>query len=128
MGKNKGTRGERELFHMFWGAGFAAVRLPGSGLSKYPNPDLVVGNKQKKYAIECKCTGDSKEYISKEGIIQLLTFSELFGADPFLAVRFDNHGWFFFHPNELERSKNGNYNISLEDAQKRGRKFDDLKV
>src|SRR3989344_2985518 len=43
--KQKGSKAERELLHMFWAKNFATIRSAGSGSMKYPGPDLLVGKK-----------------------------------------------------------------------------------
>ena len=123
MGKLKGTRAERELLHMFYANDWSCCRVAGSGSSVYPAPDLLAGKKEKKFAIECKNIKGDKKYIDKKDIEELLIFSKNFGADPLIAIKFDNHGWYFLHPNKLEKSKNGNYNISLEIAEEKGLSF-----
>ncbi len=126
MGKIKGTRAERELLHMFYENDWSCCRVAGSGSSPFPAPDLLAGKKDKKFAIECKNIKGNKKYIDKEAVEELLIFSENFGVIPIIAIKFDNHGWYFLNPDKLEKSKNGNYNISIEDAQKKGLSFKEL--
>ena len=52
----------------------------------------------------------------------LFAFSELFGLEPVIAVRFNRLGWFFLNPMDLDDSGK-NWVISLENAQKKGKKF-----
>ena len=124
--KSKGSRYERELLHMLWHAKFAVVRSAGSGLSSYPNPDLIASNGKKCLAIECKSLKNNVKYLKKEDIKQIMEFSKKFGAEPWFGIRFDNVGWYFIHPKKLEKSKNGNFNISLDLAKKRGLTFNKL--
>ena len=126
MGKAKGSRAERELLHMLWHAGFAVIRSAGSGLSSYPNPDLIASNGKKCLAIECKSLKGLTKYLSREDIIQLNDFSKRFKAEPWFGIRFDNEGWYFIQPKKLEKSKNGNFNISINSAKKRGLTFNKL--
>ena len=70
--KGKGTRAERELFHMFWETGsFIGVRSAGSGSTPIPNPDLIVGNGEKTFAIECKALKSGSKYFPKKEIDEL---------------------------------------------------------
>ena len=63
--KAKGTKGERELIHFFHEYSWSAIRVAGSGSSKYPSPDVLAGNALRKIAIECKVTKDTKKYFPK---------------------------------------------------------------
>ena len=51
-----------------------------------------------------------------------ITFSEIFGLKPVLALRFNREGWLFLHPKHLKDSGK-NFVIKLEDAKKKGKKF-----
>lgn len=124
--KNKGTRAERELFHMLWDNGWATLRSAGSGSTPKPSPDLIASNNERILAIECKSIRGNSKYFDKKEISELTEFSKMFGAEPWLAVRFDNNGWFFIIPEDLKISKSGNMSISLEKAMKKGLKFDDV--
>lgn len=126
MSKAKGSRAERELLHMLWQSRFAVVRSAGSGLSSYPNPDLIASNGKKYLAIECKSLKSNIKYLTKDDIKQLLSFSKKFGAEPWFGIRFDNENWYFIEPKKLEKSKNGNFNISINLAKKRGLTFNKL--
>ena len=50
--KSKGINAERSLIHKFWAHNWAAIRVAGSGSSKYPSPDVLAGNNLRKLAIE----------------------------------------------------------------------------
>jgi holliday junction resolvase Hjr len=124
--KHKGTRAERELFHKFWDHGWATLRSAGSGSTPKPNPDLIAGNADRIVAIECKSIKNDKKYFDNKEIQDLIEFSKMFGAEPWLGVRFDNHGWFFMTPEDLEKSRGGNLALSLKVAIQKGLKFEDL--
>jgi len=126
MSKRKGTRYERELFHMFWEAGLGCVRIAGSGSTTLPAPDLLVGGNGRVFAIECKALKSGSKYFKEHEIRELKEFSEKFGAESWVAVRFDNKGWFFVHVNDLGISKKDNYFVSFEIAEKKGLRFDEL--
>lgn len=123
--KSKGINAERELVHSFWSRGFACVRVAGSGSSSYPSADLIVGNKNKKYVIECKTTKKDKQYFSKEDIALFQEFAEKFGAVPLVAVKFLRKGWFFIKIEYLEDSGKNLY-ISDENALKIGLSIEEL--
>lgn len=116
--KDKGANAERELYHMLDEKGFACVRVAGSGMMENTACDLLVGRKDAKYAIECKVTKNDKKYFDVEQIKNLIEFSNLFGVNPLIAIKFNHKGWFFTHPNQLAKTKKGMV-ISLEDIRKK---------
>ncbi len=124
--KSKGTRYERELFHLFWKNNWAACRSAGSGSTPLPSPDILASNTLRTLAIECKSLKEGTKYIEKEKLASLIEFSSLFGAEPWLGMRFDNKGWFFLKPSDLQGNKNENYAISLDLATSKGKKFEEL--
>ncbi|MEK6936464.1 MAG: Holliday junction resolvase Hjc [Nanoarchaeota archaeon] len=121
----KGNRTERELFHMFWDNGLACTRTAGSGSTTVPAPDLLVGSKNKKFAIECK-SGKDKRYLTKKEVDELKEFSEKFGAEAWIAARFNNVDWLFLRPEDLGVSRGENYFVSIDLAKKRGISFQEL--
>src|SRR3989344_6031963 len=123
--KGKGTRYERELIHMFYDSGFSVVRSAGSGSTPLPSPDIIVSNSKNIFAIECKSINSKRKYFPEKEINELKLFSEKFGAIPLIAIRFDRIGWYFVHLNDMGFSKT-NYFISLELAQKKGLKFEEI--
>jgi holliday junction resolvase Hjr len=126
MSKQKGTRAERELFHLFWQNNFAAIRAAGSGSTTMPSPDILAGNRDKLLAIECKSIKNDKHYFPKKEIEELTKFSHRLNAEPIIGMRFDNHGWFFLNVKNLKTNKNGNYSISLKLSKKEGHNFQEL--
>jgi len=124
--KSKGTRAERELFHKLWQNNWPVVRSAGSGSTPLPNPDLITSNGSRILAIECKSIKNKNKYFPKEEIDELTEFSNKFGAEPWLAIRFDNHGWYFLTPKQLKKNKSGNYSINLNLAEKQSIKFEEL--
>ena len=123
--KSKGSKAERELLHMFWSNGFAALRSAGSGSMKYPGPDLLVGNKTRRMAIECKSSRNSKIYLDEHDVSQLKDFSNVFDARPWFAVRFLRKDWLFLAIEDLEKTPKG-YVIDLKVAELRGISFNEL--
>jgi len=114
----KGANAERELVQMFNGIGWAAIRVAGSGVSKFPSPDVVAGKGNKIVAIECKATKSNSKYIQDQQVKELLQFADVFGAEAYIAVRFNNLGWRFYKPAELSRTITGNYVVNkTEDAR-----------
>lgn len=128
MSKKKGTRSERELFHLFHQNNWMPCRIAGSGSTPIPAPDLIVGNGSRILAIECKSIKGNIKYIENEKIDELLTFSKRFGAEPWIAIKFDYQGWFFLPPEKLEKTKNGIPAISLKTAKEKALRFEDLIV
>ncbi|RLF35109.1 MAG: Holliday junction resolvase, partial [Thermoplasmata archaeon] len=107
MSKKRGIAAEREPLHLFWENGFAVARVAGSGSIPEPSCDLLVGNGKKKYAIECKTTRKTKKYIGKKQIKEFLKFSERFGLEPIIAIKFIRKGWFFLAPKNLDKTGKG---------------------
>ena len=126
MSKKKGTRAERELFHLLWEHFGPCVRVAGSGSTPKPAPDLLAGNGQRTMAIECKSVKGDRKYFEYSEIMQLKLFSRQFGAEPWIAIRFDNRGWFFVHSDNVEQSQGQSFLISYDFALKSGLKFDEL--
>jgi len=124
--KNKGTRLERELFHMFWDTNlFVALRAAGSGSATVPAPDLLVGSKKRTLAIECK-SGKDKRYLTQKEVKELKLFSDKFGAEAWIGIRFNNVDWLFLKPEELGISKGKNYFVSMDLAKEKGISFKKL--
>ncbi|MBI3027699.1 Holliday junction resolvase [Candidatus Woesearchaeota archaeon] len=123
--KSKGSKAERELLHLFWSKGLACLRSAGSGSMKYPGPDLIVGNKLRKIAIECKSTKEKKKYLDKYDVDQLREFCDVFGAEPWFAVRFVKKEWLFLSLEDIEKTENG-YVIDVKVAERRGLLIDEL--
>jgi Holliday junction resolvase len=107
MSKNKGIRFERELIHKLWQNGFAAMRSAGSGATSYPMPDIVAGNGRRWVAIEVKMRASLPLYLSEQEVKDLVMFSNLFGAEPFIAVKIPRNDWKFFHLAQLKETKKG---------------------
>src|SRR3989344_3616037 len=127
MSKQKGARTERELFHMFWQEkGWAGIRVAGSGSTTLPSSDLLVGNGSKVLAMECKSGGRERRDIRREQIEELKIFSKLFGAEPWVGVRFDNMPWYFLGVNEIGKSKGKNYFVDPKLVIEKGMRFEEL--
>jgi len=126
MSKAKGSAAERELIHLLHGAEWGIIRSAGSGSTPLPSTDIIAGNGKRFLAIECKSLRYTTKYFYPEEVGQLVFFAKRFGAEPWLGIRFDRIGWFFVKPGDLERSKNGNLNISLEKARVKGLTFEKL--
>jgi len=122
--KAKGTAAERELVHKFWDHDWACVRIAGSGSSRYPAPDLLAGNGHRKIAIECKTVTKDKVYITKDQINGLIIFSETFGTERYVGVKFDKE-WYFLSLDDIPQTTSS-FVISLELAKMKGLIFDEL--
>ncbi len=123
--KGKGINAERELIHLFWQSGWAAVRIAGSGSSQYPSADVLASNAKIKLAIEAKTTKDSNKYFTEEEISQLKQFCTLFGAQPILALKFKAQPWYFIKITDLSCSGK-HLGISAQNAKALGKTFDEL--
>lgn len=123
--KAKGTNAERELVHAFNEANWSCIRVAGSGSSKYPSPDILAGNGFRRIAVECKTTAEKKKYLNQEDLDQLNTFARKFGSEAWIGLRFPGEPWYFLMPEDLEHTGNC-WAVSLELAQRRGLKFEEL--
>ena len=126
----RGAQEERELAKMLMEDGFATMRAPASGSkATYPLPDLVAGNSSTDlhYAFQVKTTKRRRIYIPKESIDQLVEFSQRFGCQPIVALKFKRtrRPWVFLRPNQLKSTPSRNYKITLKEALQRGK---DLKT
>ncbi len=118
--KAKGSKGERELVKYFNElTPFSAIRVAGSGSSRYPSPDILAGNAIRRLAIECKVTKDKKKYFSNQEIEQLQTFSRKFGAESWVSVKFPDEPWYFIMLEDLDDT-GANWAISVDAAKRRG--------
>ena len=123
--KSKGSQAERELLHLFWSKGWACLRSAGSGSMKYPGPDLIVSNRIRRLAVECKTTKSNKQYLDKHDVGQLKEFCNIFGAEPWFAVRFSAKNWLFLGLEDIEKTETG-YVIDSKVAERRGILLEEL--
>ena len=122
--KSKGINAERELVHRFWSKGWTAVRIAGSGSSRYPSPDILAGNNARKLAIECKSTKRESKYLTKKEVLELKSFSQIFGAEPWIGVKFEKE-WFFISAHEIRETDKG-FGVIESEARAKGLLFDEL--
>ena len=124
--KSKGINAERELIHLFWQTkDWAACRIAGSGSIKYPSADVLASNAKRKLAIEAKITKDQSKYFSLEELDQLKEFSRIFGAEPWIAIKFHKTSWFFISIEDLDETKKSFF-ITEKQAHMKGLSFDEF--
>ncbi len=123
--KSKGINAERDLVKKFWAENIPAIRVAGSGSSRFPSPDLLVGSPSKKIAIEVKITKENKKYFKKEEIEQLKEFCTLFGIEGWVAIKFNKNEWLFL-PLSCFSVKDKSHCISLETLRAKGVSFEEL--
>jgi len=122
-----GSREERELVKMLWNANCAAMRAPASGgATKKPLPDVIAGNGSLYLAIEVKSTSSEKIYINSEKINGLKEFADMFGAKPYIGVKFLRKKWRFICLEDLHITKNSNYRVNIDLAFEKGLEFDEI--
>ncbi len=122
-----GSREERELVKMLWDADCAAMRAPASGgATKKPLPDVIAGNGSIYLAIEVKSTSLERIYINSEKIDGLKEFADIFGAKPYVGIKFLRKKWRFICLEDLYQTKNNNYRVNMELAFNKGIEFDEL--
>lgn len=123
----KGSAEERDLVHKLWERNFAAMRAPASGgATKNPLPDVVAGNGNIYLAIEVKTTTKDKIYIDSLQIDELCKFSKIFGAKPYIGIRFKYTKWLFLEPYKTPRTRNGNYKVEKDYALEKGLEIDEI--
>ncbi|MDO9045590.1 MAG: Holliday junction resolvase Hjc [Methanobacteriaceae archaeon] len=123
----KGSREERDLVRILWEEKFAAMRAPASGgATKKPLPDVLAGNGEKYLAIEVKTTTKDRIYIDSPKIEGLCEFSNIFGAIPYVGIKFKYKKWRFLSPDDLFQTKNGNYRLDLDLALEKGLELNEL--
>lgn len=123
--KSRGTAAERDLVHKFWAKNWACFRAAGSGSMKYPMPDLIAGNNLRKLAIEVKTTTLNYQYFTKKEIQELQLFATLFGAEPWVAIKFSKKPWYFLTLEDLEETPKL-YGAKKEIAERRGLEFEEI--
>jgi len=123
--KAKGINAERELVKMFWDAGWAALRTPASGAARFPSPDVIASNKARTLVVECKTAKEQRKYLQNTDLDGLLGFANVFGAEPWLGIRFNNQEWFFMGLDDLRKTRKG-FSITLESARKKWLLFEEL--
>ena len=123
--KSRGINAERELIHLFWANEWAACRIAGSGSTRYPSADVLASNSVRKIAIEAKLTKDKAKYFTSDEIEQLKEFSRLFGAEPWIGLRFLGQKWKFLSLTDIQKTKN-HYVITQEWAAEKGKSFEEL--
>lgn len=124
--KAKGINAERELLRLFYKYNWAAVRASASGSQKYVGADIIAGNKMRKLGIEVKTVNDTKLYISKDRMQAFLNFCNIFGLEPWIAVKFSKEKIFYFIcPEDMEK-KGQSYSVSIERAKNFGLVFEEL--
>ncbi|MGV8161829.1 MAG: Holliday junction resolvase Hjc [Candidatus Nanoarchaeia archaeon] len=123
--KGKGSNAERDLVHKFWAANWACFRAAGSGSNHYATPDLIAGNNLRKLAIEVKITAFDRQYFDKKEIEDLRLFGTMFGAEPWVAVKFPKTEWAFLMLEDLEETPKA-FVASKVVAERRGLKFEEI--
>ena len=108
---------------MFWKSSWAACRIAGSGSSSYPSPDVIAGKGRRRVAIECKAVNAQAKYFTDEEIKQLCEFASIFGAEPWVAVKFNNKPWAFFPADTLPRAT-ASFVLTLKQAEEEGFTFE----
>lgn len=122
-----GSVEERDLVNKLWNAGFAAMRAPASGgATKRPLPDVLAGNGKLYLAIEVKSTRQDHIYIDNEKITNLIEFSKIFGATPYVGSKFIRKPWRFIKLEDLHVTRSENYRVNTDLAFSKGLDFEEI--
>ncbi|MFO7872022.1 MAG: Holliday junction resolvase Hjc [Candidatus Undinarchaeales archaeon] len=124
--KQKGSNAERELVEKFWEKGFAAIRVAGSGVSKFPCPDVLASDGSLSFAVESKSYSGNYIHLKRGQILQLLEFSQKFGAVPVVGIRFAKNDWYFFDMIKIQSTKGENFKVTRKIASEDGKGFEEL--
>ncbi|MDR0912061.1 MAG: Holliday junction resolvase [Methanobrevibacter sp.] len=123
----KGTAEERDLVSKLWKLNFAAMRAPASGAAtKHSIPDVIAGNGKIYLGIEVKTTVKEIIYIDSSQIEGLIDFCDIFGAKPFLGLKFKRTKWLFLSPKNVPRTKKGNYKVTKDFAIEKALELDEI--
>lgn len=103
----KGARGERELISILENRGYVCLRAPASGAgTERELPDVIAGDGSHFIVFEVKRFGsDDYDYISKSEIEDLKYYADNFGAEYYIAVRFDHGDWALLKENDMKETK-----------------------
>lgn len=101
---SKGSKGENELGGLFGDRGYAWMRQAGSGTADRELPDIAVGNGERLIVMEVKRWSNEYDYkyLSKREVNDLIFFAENFGAEYYVAARFDYRDWQFYKKEEMK--------------------------
>jgi len=117
--KKKGSQAERDLLQLFWENNWACLRVAGSGNTSFPAPDLLASNGRRQVALECKTFKRECKYLELQEISQLRAFSQMFGAEAWIAIKFDYKPWYFLKIDDLKKTEKSCV-VSLKLAQEKG--------
>jgi Holliday junction resolvase len=108
MSYRKGTKGENELGGLFSEEGYVWMRAPGSGTADRELPDVIVGKDGHTVVVEVKRWDNEKKYgyLKKKEVDDLIYFAENFGADYYVAYRFDYGDWNYVKKEEMHETEN----------------------
>jgi len=123
--KRIGTTAERELVNMFWKAGWAAIRVAGSGSSQNPSPDVVAGKAGRILTIECKVSENPAKYFPHTEIEQLKLFADTLGGEPWIGIKYKGLNWYFIGIEDLEQTEK-HFTATLTTVKRRGLLFEEL--
>ncbi len=123
--KAKGLNAERELVRLFNEKDWRAVRVAGSGSTKYPAPDVIASKGSRRIVVECKTTKSTNQYLDVKQISELKEFARSLLAEPWVGVRFNGQPWLFVSVEDLDQT-DSRYVISLARAKLKGVLFEEL--
>lgn len=103
----KGARGENELGEILADNGYVWMRAPGSGTANRELPDLIAGKDGHTLVIEVKRWSNDENYgyLKKKEVYDLQHFAKEFGAEYYVAYRFDYGDWKFVREEQMKENK-----------------------
>lgn len=126
MSGQKGSKGENELGSLFGDRGYAWLRQAGSGTADRCLPDIAVGNGEHFIVMEVKRWGyQDYDYVTKREVEDLIYFAENFGAEYYIATRFNRKKWNFHKKEELHETDKS-YRIEKNLSSENQRTIEDV--
>jgi len=126
MSGQKGSKGENELGGLFGDRGYAWLRQAGSGTADRQLPDIAVGNGKHFIVMEVKRWGHQDYgYLTKKEVNDLIYFAKKFGAEYYIAARFNRKPWQFKKKEEMHETKKS-YRIENVKGNEIQRTIDDV--
>ena len=113
-------------FTHFSGKGGAHLAVDARNPDGPKNQIDVVGlDSEVALAIECKTTTEENKYLSKDDVEQLKKFADIFGAEPWIAIKFKGCEWYFISLEDIAKTSK-NFIINIDTAKNNGLLFEEI--
>jgi Holliday junction resolvase len=128
----KGHDAERAFCRTMYDAGWMAARIAASGSgTERELPDVVLGDRNRTYAVEVKRTSSGRVYLPEDEIESLRTVARGLKMQVRIAVKFDlepsdpawgadRPGFYMIDPADMRQTNSGTYAITKADVAEVG--------